>query len=59
MNVARMKAPLDSSIMASFVASDDALNDLEQRLAHLQTHGPSPYASGFKSVHSPEPVYSA
>src|SRR6185295_8836922 len=141
-NVARMKAPLDSALMASFVARVDDLNDLadrspgfvwrlksdaggaalslpydddrlivnfsvwesvetlkdyayrsvhadafrrrhewfehfdgaysvlwwvpagyiptieeaKERLAHLQKHGPSPYAFGFKSVHQPDGV---
>jgi hypothetical protein len=81
MNVARMKAPLESELMASY--DDDRLivsfsvwesvetlkalwwipaghiptiDEAKERLAHLQTHGPSPYAFGFKSVHHPDGV---
>ena len=108
MNVARMKAPLASELMASFVARVDEINGLadcspgfiwrvkstsggaallvpydderilvkfegvysvlwwipaghiptieeaKERLAHLQTHGPSAHAFGFKTIHQPD-----
>ncbi len=34
------------------------IEEAKERLAHLQQHGPSAYAFGFKSVHPPEPVHS-
>ena len=109
MNFARMKAPLDSELMASFVARVDesvlvnvsvwesvgalkdyayrsqhaelyrrrhewfeqvdgaysvlwwipaghvpTIEEAKERLAHLQAHGPSAYAFGFKTIHQPE-----
>ena len=32
------------------------IEEAKQRLAHLQAHGPSAYAFGFKSVHQPDAV---
>ena len=32
------------------------IDEAKRRLAHLQTHGPSSYAFGFKSVHQPDGV---
>jgi len=47
-NIARMKAPLDDAAMAGFVAA-------KARLAHLQAHGPTPYAFTFKAPFPPAP----
>jgi hypothetical protein len=43
-NIARMKAPLESPELADFVA----------RLEHLEAHGPSPFAFTFRSIQEPE-----
>ena len=72
-NIARMKAPLDSPVMAGFVARLEEINALwcvpaghtpgideaKKRLAHLDERGPSQFAFTFKTVQPPDESFLA
>jgi len=49
-NIARMGGPLESAVMADFVAR---LDEAKKRLAHLEANGPTPFAFTFKRPFPP------
>lgn len=51
LNIARMKAPLESPLLADFVANLERVNALAEaihKLEWLRRHGPTADASGFR-----------
>lgn len=59
-NIGRMKGSLESPVMAGFVARlghTPGVDEAKKRLAHLEQHGPSQFAFGFKSILPPDPAY--